>query len=178
MAEASDKAAKIYKTVDVAVDAYGVYEDAKDAITNISEWTKGKFYTPQEYDSRYEEFDNIKGLRIGKEGLEYKAPVPDSEKLITIVSDRSGIPLSGWNDPKKFDGNVYKTAGTLWSYAEKLLSDPVTGGSNSDAYVEVALGKFKDIKFLKDVLDVVRDTKELIISETKVMPGVTGDAMA
>lgn len=85
-----------------------------------------------------------------------------------VVSKRTGIPLSEWDDPIKSVENVFKTAGTLWSYGEKYIPDTVDGLAADGDVWDVSFSKFKESKFLKDVCDVVRDTNELLAPHTNL----------
>lgn len=79
-----------------------------------------------------------------------------SKSIKKMFSNWLGVPTKDWNDPNKHDGNVFKTLGTIWSYGEKMYSDP----GNVDELEKVFFGKFKDTKFLKDVFDFARDLDE------------------
>ena len=79
-----------------------------------------------------------------------------AEFVKKAISNWLGVPTSGWEDPSKFDGNVYKTVGTIWSYAEKIIPD-INGGSNIHELPDVFFEKYKDTGFLKDVFDFARD---------------------
>lgn len=170
---------KTSEAVDIVADAYGIYTDAKDTVTNISEFWTGRYYTSAEYDKYFDEFDNIKGLRMGEKGLEYKADLTAGEFIQKVVSNWTGLPTTGWTDPSKFDGNVFKTAGTLWSYGEKLLPDPMDGQPKNGELPDAFFGNYKNTKLLKDIFDFARDVKELAIPDSSiVLPGVADNTTA
>lgn len=131
----------------------------KDSYNTVDEWVHGKNYTVDEYMKIFEEESPWKSTYFidGDNGPMIKVRTSPGDIMSKLFSDRTGIPLSGWKNPDKYDGNVLKTAGTLWSYAEKLLPNPVTGRSNTSELPDVFLGKFKDTSFLKDVFDFTRD---------------------
>lgn len=166
IANVSQVASDTYEVVNIAVDAYGVVSDMKDIHDNIDGWINGKDYTIGEFVDNYEheQFGDWKIIDSSYSDNRAILTVKDTPSgfVKKIISNWTGVPISGWNNPSKFDGNVYKTAGTLWSYAEKLIPDPVAGRSNIEELPDVFLGKFKDTSFLKDVFDFARDN---LISE-------------
>ena len=166
----SNFAYDISQTADIAADAYDILGDLKDAHDLVF----GKYYSLGEY---VDVFENKDGMPEILEIIDdYDGPIlrvktQPGEIIQKVVSNWTGLPTSGWSNPSKFDGNVYKTVGTLWSYGEKLLPDPVTGRSNIDELPDVFFNKFKDTKFLKNVFDFARDLDELV---TKEPPKVVG----
>lgn len=85
--------------------------------------------------------------------------VSHAEIIKKAVSNWFGVPISGWNDPSKFDGNIYKAIGTIWSYTEKIIPD-INGAPNIVEHAEVFWNKVKDTKFLKDVFDFAKNIGE------------------
>lgn len=160
--------AKGAEAADVLVDLYDIGSELKDIHDNIDTWINGKTYTEKEYIEAFEDLKDKKIMDVfeGDDGWIVKVKVSPGEFISKVVSDRTGIPLSGWTDPDKSPGNVFKTAGTLWSYAEKIIPDPVDGRPNDGDVWDVSFSKFKDTKFLKDVFDFARDFDELITQET------------
>ena len=175
IAEIAQANAAVAKVIDLAVDIYGIGKDLKDTHDMIY----GQSYTAKEYANAFAEKDywNILECTESETGVIIRAKGSPGEMITEIVSDRIGLPLSGWTDPSKFDGNVLKTAGTLWSYGEKLLPNPVDGHSNISDIPDVAFSKFKDTKFLKDIFDLVRDLDDLVHSDPteNATSGGTGD---
>ena len=166
-AGASQFASDSADVVDIAVDAYDIVSDLKDTHDNIDKWINGEIFTEKGY---AEAFDKIKDREIldffeGEDGWIVKVKVEPTEFISTVISDRTGIPLSGWDDSSKYDGNVLKTMGTIWSYGEKLLSAPADGYSKIHEIPEVAFGKFKDTKFLKDIFDFARGLDDFARSD-------------
>ena len=160
------------KALDVAADAYDIFSDLKDTHDNIDEWINGKAYTEAEWAEVYDKrkYWNIVDVVDSDNGPIIKARGGPSEIILKVVSDRTGIPFSGWKDPSKVDGNLWKTAGTLWSYTEKLLPDPSTGQPKFNELPDVIFNKLKDTKFIKDILDFVRDLDDVVT--TPVFPDV------
>lgn len=168
VAAIADKAhtnAETSKVLDIVVDAYGIGKDLKDA----HDLVHGKYYSLEEY---VDTFENKEGIPEVLEVIDdYNGPSirvkkSPGEILQNVVSNWTGLPTSGWTDPSKFDGNVLKTVGTLWSYGEKLLPDPVGGYSKSDEIPDVIFDKFKDTKFLKDVFEFAQDTYDFAHSNS------------
>lgn len=158
-----EKTAKNYKMIDIAVDAYGIGKDLKDIHDTVDGWMYGKDYTVSEFVDEFEHksFNDWEIIDRNWANNEATFTVKDTASGIVkkVVSNWFGVPTTGWNDPSKFDGNVYKTVGTLWSYAEKIIPD-IDGGSNIDALPDVFFGKHKDTGFLKDIFDFARDLDE------------------
>lgn len=172
LADITQGAAKNYKVIDVAVDAYGVVKDAKDMMKNFSNWRSGKYYTLEEFNAKFGENASSNGARLGSNGIEWRHKMPVIDVVKELLTDESGIAFSNWTNPEKFDGNVLKTAGTLWSYGEKFLPNPATGQAKTNEIPDVIFSKFKETKFLSDVFDLWRDTKELFVPEpVTVFPG-------
>ena len=149
--------------VDIAVDAYDIVSDLKDTHDNIDEWVNGKDYTVKEYTKIFEKELPWKSTYYldGDNGPMINVRTAPGKIVSKLFSDRIGLPLSNWNDdPMKTMGNGFKVMGTLWSYGEKMLPDPVTGRSNIDDIPDVFFAKNKDSKFLKDVFDFARDVDE------------------
>lgn len=163
IADISQKTANNYKMIDIAVDAYGIGKDLKDIHDTVDGWMYGKDYTVGEFADKFEHksFGDWKIIDSGWTDNKAILTVKDTPSgiLKTVVSNWFGVPASGWKDPSKFDGNVYKTVGTLWSYAEKIIPD-IKGGSNIADIPDVFFGKNKDTGFLKDVFDFARDIDE------------------
>lgn len=162
----ADKAhtnAEASKVLDIFVDAYGIGKDLKDTHDLIygKEYTLGEFVDTFEGEDGY---PRILEITDGNNVPILRAKGSPAETLQTIVSGRTGIPLSGWDDPSKFDGNVFEVAGTLWSYGEKLLPDPQTGRVDIVGLEDVGISKIKEVGFLEDVFDFVRDLDDLVSS--------------
>ena len=153
--------------VDLAADAYDIVSDLKDSYDNIDEWVNGKKYTESEYGEMYEKLKNTEILDCYKEGKDwiYRLKVSPDEIIKKIASDKTGLPFSGWDDPDKRAGNIFKTAGTIWSYGEKLIPD-ADGYTKVHEIPDVAFDKLKDTKFLKDVFDFARDLDEFAHPES------------
>lgn len=175
IAKVSQVISKGTQVADVAVDLYDIGSDLKDVHDNIDEWVNGKTFTEKEYIKAFDELkdDKILDFFEGEDGWIVKVKVSPGEVVNKVVSNWIGIPASGWNNPSKFDGNVLKTAGTLWSYGEKLLPDSVTGQSNIGELPEVFFNKFKDTKFLKDVFDFARDLDDLVTPDSPAVADST-----
>ena len=167
-AKVSQIVSKGSDVVDVVVDAYDIGSDLKDTHDNIDEWINGKAYTEAEWKKVYDtkKYWDIVDVVDGDNGPIIKARGGPSEIILKVLSEKTGITFSGWEDPSKVDGNVWKTAGTLWSYAEKLLPDPSTGQSKINELPDVFFNKFKDTKFIKDVFDLVRDLDDVVTTPT------------
>lgn len=149
-----------YQGVDMVADAYDIISDIKDVRKTFDEWKYGKVITLEEYKEALADggpLDFISSSK-GKDGTIIRVTVPASEAIKKVISNWTGLPTSGWDgDPIKTMDNGFKVLGTLWSYGEKLLPNPVTGQSNISELPEVFFDKFKDTKFLKDVFDFARD---------------------
>lgn len=171
-ANGSQFAAGASDTVDLAVDAYDIFSDLKDSYENIGEWIFGKSYTEQEFLEAFDKKDywDIVSYKKTDNGWIIKAKGSPTEIITQIVSDRIGVPLSGWTDPDKYGKNIVSTAGTIWSYGEKLLPDPTTGESNASELLDVFMGNFKDIGLLKDVMDFAQKAGKLIQTDPTVSP--------
>lgn len=158
-ATGTDVIANTSEVVDFVADSYEIVSDIRDAGKNIKEWTQGKSYTPEEFAEAFDSKKNweIVGYIEGKNGPIIKAKGSPAEIISKIISDRTGIPLQGWSDPSKYEGNIWKTASTIWSYAEKLIPDPVSGQPNYSELPDVAFDKFQDTKLLKDVINYAGD---------------------
>ena len=160
IADISQKTADNYKLIDIAVDAYGIGKDLKDIHDTVDGWMYGKDYTVGEFVDKFEHksFGDWKIIESSWTDNKAILTVKDTPSgiLKTVISNWFGVPTSGWKDPSKFDGNVYKSVGTVWSYAEKIIPD-IDGGSNIDELPDVFFGKNKDTGFLKDVFDFTRD---------------------
>ena len=166
----ADKAhtnAEASKVLDIVVDAYGIGKDLKDTHDLIygKEYTLGEFVETFEGEDGY---PRILEITDGNNGPILRAKSSPAETFKTIMSGRTGIPLSGWDDPSKFDGNVFKVAGTLWSYGEKLLPDPQTGQVDIVGLEDVRISKIKEVGFLEDVFDFVRDLDDLVSPDPAV----------
>ena len=160
------------EVVDIAVDAYDIVSGLKDYHDNIDEWINGKAYTPEEFAEAFDKksYWEIVDYIEDANGPIIKAKGSPVEMISKIVSERTGIPLLGWTDSSKFDGNVLKTASTLWSYGEKFIPDPVNGLTDSGDVWDVAFSKYKDTKFLKDIFDFARDLDDLAAKSSTIEP--------
>lgn len=162
------------KTVDFVEDAYGLYSDGKELFDDLGNLTDGKVRFLDELQEEYgsKPIDDYEIVDRFEKNNKIIYKVKDAPDVIVkkTISDLFGLPTSGWSNPDKFEGNVYKTVSTIWSYGEKLLPDPATGSSNAGELPDVFLGKTRDASFVKDIVDWLRDGKELIYPEPIVAP--------
>ena len=162
-ADGSRFVADTSETVDLVVDAYDILSDLKDAHETVDEWIFGKNYTVAEYTKMFSKESPWYSEYFidGDNGPMIKVRSSPKEIVSKLFFDRIGFPLpDGNDDPMQTMGNGFKVMGTLWSYGEKMLPNPVTGQSNSDELPEVFFGKLKDTKSLKDIFDFARDLDE------------------
>lgn len=167
-AKGSQFISKGSQVVDIVVDAYDILSGLKGTHDMLygNEYTVGEFADTFENKKGYPQ---IMEITDGQNGPIIKAKDSPADFLIKLVSDRTGIPLSGWKDPEKSPGNTYKTLGTLWSWAEKLLPNPEDGQSNNDDLWNVGFDKFKDSKFIKDVFDFARELDDFATPENNAV---------
>lgn len=159
-AKLSEFTADTADAVDIAADAYDIVSDVKDIHDNLDEWMNGKNYSLEEYTKLFDEELPWKSEYImDGDNPMINVRTSPGEIISKLFSDRTGIPLSGWDDPSKRAGNIWKTAGTIWSYGEKLIPDS-DGYTKVHEIPDVAISKIKDTKFLKDVFDFARDLDE------------------
>ncbi len=145
--------------LDTLVDLYDIVSDVKDSCSTVDDWIHGKTFTSGELVEKYEFKKNLHIYEItdSPDGPIYRAKLPFSEVLSDLISDTTGIPLSGWDDAAKLDKNTWKTVGTIWSYTEKFFPDPMTGQVDTGELLDVTLEKCKYTKFAKDVFDFARE---------------------
>ena len=152
------------QVVDVTADAYEIVTDITDTAKDVDEWIYGKEYTQKEFEDAFDKKDywDIVSVMESEDGPIIRARGGTWELISKVISERTGIPLSGWDDPIKSVENVFKTGGTLWSYGEKYIPDTVDGLPADGDTWDASFSKFKESKFLKDVFDFSRDAKDLV----------------
>ena len=145
--------------VDMVADLYDIGSGLKDSYTTVDEWLHGKNYTVDEYMKVFEKESPWKSIYYidSDSGPMINVRTSPGDIISKLFSDRTGIPFSGWTDPSKFDGNILKTAGTLWSYTETILPDPSNGATGGKDWMDVFVGKIKDVGTVKEVIDFARD---------------------
>lgn len=152
--------------VDMVADLYDIGSGLKDSYTTVDEWLHGKNYTVDEYMKVFEKESPWKSIYYidSDSGPMINVRTSPGDIISKLFSDRTGIPFSGWTDPSKFDGNILKTAGTLWSYTETILSDPSNGATGGKDWMDVFVGKIKDVGTVKEVIDFARDNLLIEVS--------------
>ena len=155
VADHSRMASNVADGVDVVADLYDIVSDVKDSIDDIGELLHGKDYTLDEYAKAFEKESPWKSKYFmdGDNGPMINVRSSPGDIISKLLSDRTGISFSGWKDPSKFNGNIFKTAGTLWSYTETFLPDP----AGSKDWLDVFAGKIKEVNTVKDIIDFARD---------------------
>lgn len=148
--------------MDTATDVADFYYDVNDSFKDAKEWLHGKDYTEKEFLEAFPKKDSwdIIDVKQGDDGLIFTDKIPADEIIPKIISDRTGIPLSGWEDPDKAVGNGFKLAGTIFSYGEKLDPDLASYASGDGDVMDVAIGKVKEVGIVKDGIDLIRDLEE------------------
>lgn len=163
-AETAQNAYDLSKNVDTVADTLDLINGISDSVEEMDEWINGKDYTLAEYleESKKRDFGDTIRLEQSDDGLIITETIPPSKIISKIISDRTGIPLSGWEDPDKAVGNGFKLAGTIFSYGEKLDPDLASYASGDGDVTNVAIGKVKEIGTVKDGLDLIRDLGDRI----------------
>lgn len=163
MAERHQVVAKISHEVDIVSDAYDLVSGLKDSVDTFYDWRYGKNYSLEEYikASEKKNLGEIFDCVITKNGPVITVKVPAKETISKIVSARTGLPLSGWSDPIKSSGNVYTTASTVWAYVQKVIPN-ADFSPNSGEVSDVAFGKFREIKQIKDMGDLIKDVGDFV----------------
>lgn len=158
---AAHKVSNISHTIDFAADAYDLYSGITGTMDTIKEIKAGKLLTGEDFLKKYEDGKVSQfEVKFVDGEIKYLVPVDGKETVLNAISSRTGIPLTGWSDPSKRPGNVYKGLGTLWSYIDALLPN-ADGSPNVGSPVDVALGAVKEISTIKDTLDLASDYADL-----------------
>lgn len=163
MTEFYQNSAKASHGVDILSDAYDLVSGLKDTVDTFYDWRDGRKYSLENYieASKKKDLGEILDWRITENGSIITVKVPASETISKVVSARTGIPLTGWSDPTKGPGNAYKTASTLWSYAQKGIPN-ADFSLNSGELSDVAFGEFREIKQIKDMGDLIKDVGDFV----------------
>ena len=159
--DVSHRASDVSHTIDFAADAYGLYSGITGTMDTIKEIKAGKLLSGADFLKKCEDGKVSKvEVKFVDGEIKYLVPVDGKETILNAISSRTGIPLTGWNNTEKGPGNVFKTAGTVWSYIDALLPN-ADGSPNVGSPVDVALGKVKEISTIKDTLDLASDYADL-----------------
>lgn len=161
-AQTAQNAYGVSKGLDATADTLDLVNSISDSFEEMDEWINGKDYTLTEYleESKKRDFGDAIRLEQSDHGLIITETIPPSKIIPKIISDRTGIPLSGWEDPDKAVGNGFKLAGTIFSYGEKLDPDLASYASGDGDVMDVAIGKVKEVGIVKDGIDLIRDLEE------------------
>lgn len=161
-AQTAQNAYGVSKGLDATADTLDLINGISDSFEEMDEWINGKDYTLTEYleESKKRDFGDAIRLEQSDHGLIITETIPPSKIIPKIISDRTGIPLSGWEDPDKAVGNGFKLAETIFSYGEKLDPDLASYASGDGDVMDVAIGKVKEVGIVKDGIDLIRDLEE------------------
>lgn len=159
--DVAHRVSDVSHTIDFAADAYDLYSGITGTMDTIKEIKAGKLLAGEDFLKKYEDGKVSQfEVKFVDGEIKYLVPVDGKETVLNAISSRTGIPLTGWNNTEKGPGNVFKTAGTLWSYIDALLPN-ADGTPNTDSPLNVTLGAVKEISTIKDTLDLASDYADL-----------------